>query len=198
MEDNIYSPPTAVVADAPVAIQAQKFYAVSPLKFWVLMMVTLGIYRLYWFYKHWSNYKRVTGESMWPVMRSIFSVFFTHALFREIEAEIGRVRSRHDWNGVAWATLYVVATVGENVIDRVERFGCMSLAASSGISMLILIAAVFAAYQGQRAANAAIGDPEGRSNARFTIANWCWIVFGLLFWSMALIGLSLPPEALEG
>jgi len=44
----------------------------------------------------------------------------------------------------------------------------------------------------------AVGDPDGESNARFTVANWCWIVFGVLLWSLVLIGLALPPEASEG
>lgn len=198
MEDNIYSPPTAIVADAPATAAAQRFYAVSPTKYWVLMIVTLGLYRLYWFYKHWSNYRYATGESMWPIWRSIFSVFFTHSLFREIEAQIGRVHSRHDWNPVLWATLYVVAVISEGLIDRIGRIAHLGMAPVFAISMLALTCALVAGYHAQKAANAAVGDPDGQSNARFTIANWFWIVIGLLFWSMALIGLALPPEALEG
>ena len=47
MEDNIYSPPTAVVADAFVVVEARKFYAVLSLKFWVLMITTFNMYRIY-------------------------------------------------------------------------------------------------------------------------------------------------------
>ena len=73
MEENFYRAPTAVVAD--LEIEAPKFYVVSTLKFWVMMITTLGIYRVYWSYKHWALYKAKTGQSMWPVMRAIFSIF---------------------------------------------------------------------------------------------------------------------------
>ena len=194
MEENIYRPPSSVVADMVATAERRHFYVVSPTKYWVLMILTIGLYRLYWFYKHWSNYKAATGESMWPVMRSIFSVFFTHSLFREIETQIGRVRAPHEWNWAAWATLYVVAVIAEGLIERIGRIAHIDAGKSLLFSLVALSCALAAGDRAQRAANAAVGDPEGASNSRFTIANWFWIVLGLLLWSLAFVGLTLPAE----
>lgn len=197
MEENIYSPPLATVADVPVAVEARKFYAVSTPKFWVLMIATFGMYRIYWFYKHWALYKRRTGTPMWPVMRTLFPIFFVHALYEEIDAEITRNGERHEWLWRTAAGFYIVGTVAENIASRL---GSMSVPEhiTAWIQLIAALVVFWMGHIGQRAANAAVGDPDGQSNARFTIANWCWIVFGVLMWSLILIGLSLPPEALEG
>ena len=197
MEDNIYSPPTAVVADAPVAVEATRFYAVSSLKFWMLMAATFGVYRLYWFYKHWALYKKRTGAAIWPVMRALFPIFFVHSLYEEIDAEITRNGGHHEWLWRTAAAFYIVGTVAENGVSKIER-----VSGHGDITLWIQIAAMlivlWMGHIGQRAANIAVGDPDGESNARFTVANWCWIVFGVLRWSLVLIGLALPPEASEG
>jgi hypothetical protein len=55
MEENLYAPPKAVVADAGWIKNGKDvcFFAVSPLKLVVLSVCTLGFYQVYWFYKHW-------------------------------------------------------------------------------------------------------------------------------------------------
>jgi hypothetical protein len=69
----------------PVQTTKMEFYAVSQKKFLIMYIGTLGLYSVYWFYKHWSLYKKSENEEMWPIMRSIFQIFFTHSLFSLFE-----------------------------------------------------------------------------------------------------------------
>lgn len=196
MEENVYRTPAAEVIDIVSSDPAPKFYVVSPRKYWTLMIMTVGIYRLYWFYKHWAMYRARTGDSVWPFVRSLFSIFFTHSLFQEIEGEIGRTRSRHDWNWTGWATLYVVCVLAESISNRFERLGGLGPEVVLVIGLVALFGSVLAGAQAQYAANAACGDAEGSSNARFTIANWLWICLGAVVWALAFIGAFglLPPD----
>ena len=83
-EPNLYAPPASEIrGESPAgALQAHTFYVVSIPKFCVLYVATFGVYGLYWFYMHWQRYRRGHGqhESIWPVPRALFSIFFTHAL----------------------------------------------------------------------------------------------------------------------
>lgn len=50
-----------------------------------LFFGTLGICIVYWFYCHWRAIKTFNQSDIWLIPRSIFLVFFTHDLFREID-----------------------------------------------------------------------------------------------------------------
>lgn len=128
---------------------------------------------------------------MWPVMRAIF---FTHSLFREVDARLAHGAIAHRWGGQMWATIYVVLAIIENVTDRLAGRSIGS-PATDIVSIVALILSITALQQGQRAINAALGDPEGASNRHFTMANWVWILIGALIWLLILAGVLL--EAAE-
>jgi hypothetical protein len=188
MEDNLYRPPTAPLLLPETTSTA--FYAVSIIKFWVLSIATAGLYRLYWHYKNWALYRASTGHPMWPVMRAIFSIFFTHSLFREVDARLRHSAIDHRWDGQMWATIYVVITLIENVTDRLAGRSVGS-PITDFISIAAMLLATASLQQAQRAINVALGDPEGTSNSQFTIANWIWIVVGVLLWVLILAGIFL-------
>jgi len=53
MDSNPYAAPSSEVAVAEKPLR-QRFYVVAPIKFFILFIVTLGLYQLYWHYKNWS------------------------------------------------------------------------------------------------------------------------------------------------
>jgi len=183
-DNNPYQAPQAVVADAG---DAALLYVVSPFKFWLLGIATMGLYLVYWYYKHWSLLNRL-HKAYWPVPRAIFSVFFTHALFNEIDGLLQRARIAHRWAPRMWATTYVIAALGSGVVGRAPAELLPPVTAQLFLFAL-MVPMLWSTYEAQRAANAAEGDPDGSSNRSLTAANVIWIVIGALWWSVILLGM---------
>ena len=181
--DNIYSAPSANLTSSEDlyanAASPMKFYVVARYKFILLFICTLGFYKLYWFYKNWSRYKAWTQDtSIWPVPRGIFTIFFAHSLFRNVEEGIAQnPDTAYTWNAQAYATAFVIAQLIVNVLDRYNRAADnkAALAVQFGL-MLPAIGTIL--YSAQGAINAACGDPEGESNSKFSIVNWIWLILG--------------------
>jgi hypothetical protein len=180
-----------------VVLVTPTFYVVSRKKLAILYMATLGLYGVYWFYKNWSNYKHRTSDnsdfdrSIWPVARGIFSIFFTHALFREVKA-YGRDKAKvAEWVNESQATMLVLLMFVANVLDRLS-FRSVGSPYSDLASLVILIPVLSQLLGAQDMINTSCGDPDGTSNSRFTKANYAWIVVGLLIWVMAIVGMFLP------
>ena len=57
---------------------------VSPTRFLILNLLSLGLYRAYWNYKNWKAIKEAEKIDISPFWRTIFIPFFTHALFKKI------------------------------------------------------------------------------------------------------------------
>jgi hypothetical protein len=193
--DNPYAAPSTAQPEANAAIdRSQFFYVVSPAKFIALYLATFGLYGVYWMYRHWTTYRRATRQEMWPVARAIFSIFFFHSLYAEIDQRLRRLKVAYEWNPGTLATVTVVLTLTESLLSRMEKFG-----ATSKIWMVLMVCCIpliaFVKVTAQRAANAACEDPIGGSNANFTVANIIFLILGGLFWLLVLIGMFLPEGA---
>ena len=187
MTNDIYSAPAAAL-EQPVETASEKFYVVAPLKFWVLFLSTVGLYQVYWFYRHWHQFRMVTQEKIWPVPRGLFAIFFVHRLFREMDAAV-----KQKTGGVAWspdlvATGYLLGAVVSNVCDRLSGKDVGS-PYTDVVSLVLLPLVGWFLYQAQQVANLAMGDPAGASNRQFSAANIVWIVLGCLFWALVALGL---------
>ncbi|AWF83088.1 hypothetical protein BTJ40_20935 [Microbulbifer sp. A4B17] len=186
MDTNIYSAPESEL-DIVSEGEAQ-FYVVSPTKFWVMSLGTMGLYSVYWFYRHWSEYRRVSGEDMWPVMRAIFSIFFTHSLFSRIQSRIEEAGLDYRWAPGLWATFYVVFAIAGSVADRVSYYSD-EISLIDLISILLLPLMLWPLYEGQKAANTVNGDISGRANSKFTPWNLIWLAIGAVLWAFVIFGI---------
>ncbi|MFJ7140456.1 MAG: DUF4234 domain-containing protein [Pseudomonas protegens] len=193
MSDNLYAPPKAELVTPDAQAPLQPFYVVSRGKFITLYIVTFGIYQLYWAYKNWHQFRHASGQDLWPVARAFFAIFFTHALYREADAQLKRDGRSHDWRPGELATLFVVGLIVNNVVDALSRKN-IGYPVTDIASLALLPVLAWITWLGQRGLNAAAGDPEGRSNARFTPINYVFIVLGALLLALACIGVMLPPE----
>jgi hypothetical protein len=191
-----YAPPAAKELEAAPAAPADRYYVVSAAKFWTLELVTAGLYGLVWMYKHWAAIKRASRGDEWPVMRAIFQVFFMHSLAAEIEQTLQRAGIRHAWAPAGLATGAVVGLLASALLDRVPA-PMLSDNVSLGLSLVLVLVVAWFKWGIQRAANRACGDPEGRGNAAFSVANVAWVVGFGLFWLLvaAAVAMSLlvPP-----
>jgi len=193
MEHNIYDTPKSELADQTTKTDNNEpeFYSVAIRKFLILYVITLGIYSVYWFYKNWSYYKLRHNDSMWPVMRGIFSIFFAHSLFRKVDETIQSKSLEFSWSHAGLATLYVVCSVAANIADRLSMKG-VGVPLTDYLGFFMIVGAGFALYKAQFAINLACDDPDGETNSAITPANIAWIVLGTLLWSLVLIGMLVP------
>lgn len=187
MDENVYAPPAARVADAAPA-GGGDFYVVAPLKFCLLFFGTLGLYQLYWFYMQWARYRRRHGADVWPVARTVFAIFFAHSLAARLDEGVRARGERMHWSPGWTATAYVVGQVVSSVLDRLSSREIGS-PATDVISIAMLAPIGLSLLRMQRAANLASGDALGQANRHLTWANYAWLVIGAVLWLMLVGGL---------
>jgi len=163
------------------------FYVVSSKKFAILFLATSGLYTVYWFYKNWSRYKTQTQENIWPVPRSIFSIFFVHSLFRHIHEKISRTQKNIQFDPQSSATLLVGLLIISNLLDRAAAKSAGS--PYTDILSIIMLAPLLVQFlKAQAFINLACDDADGSSNSLFTTANYIWIAIGIVLWGLIIIG----------
>ncbi|HSX84085.1 MAG TPA: hypothetical protein VLE50_01705 [Cellvibrio sp.] len=188
MENEIYKTPEADLEATLIDETDDHFYVVSPQKFLVLFFMTVGVYRIYWFYRHWAQHKKHIDSSIWPIPRAIFSIFFTHSLFDLIDFRLKDKNIPFNWTPGLLATCYVILLLVETVVERLSSKDIGSPMTDIA-SILLLPVLVWPLYRAQLAANAACSDPQGAGNSQFTPINWLWIVIGVLFWGFIALGM---------
>lgn len=195
-----YAPPASSLPEAAgtnsPSPPERQFYVVAPIKLLVLFVATLGGYSLYWFYRHWKQFKAKVGSDIWPIPRGFFNIFFTHSLFRFVEERIVEKRLNYVWDPGSVATQWVIFSIGCRGCGRLANRGVGS-PVTDILSFLMLLAMAWTLYRAQQAINVAEGDSAGASNRRFSAANYAWTLLGALFWLLALIGMLRPEEAFE-
>lgn len=199
MIDSVYAPPKSDLAVSGADANAPAFYVVSPGKMMALFITTLGFYSFYWHYQNWARYKqherRIDGDdrNIWPVARSFFSIFFTHALLREAQA-YGRLNDREVSTSVSLvATAMVVLSIAINVLNKIPETSPYSNLAAM-VQLGLLLPWMFAHRAATGLINDACGDPEGKSNSAYSGVNILFIVLGSLFWILVLIGLFMGQQ----
>jgi hypothetical protein len=185
---NPYRAPEAALVDAPaLPVGAEQvLYVVAPRKFLLLMIGTLGIYAVYWFYRNWKLLNE-RHQSYWPVMRAIFAIFFTHSLLREVDGILERKTPRYVWSPGMLATVYVVSVLAGRILSRLNNVGIGGTVAGL-LALATLVPMVWSLYQAQKAINVSQDDPEGSTNAALTAANWVWLVIGFALWALVALG----------
>lgn len=185
MDQNPYAPPRAVVADSPAEASGVEapLFAVSIVKLIVMSIVTLGLYEIYWAYKHWVGIRRREQSEIMPAPRAFFGVIFAWALFRRIE-NIGVAEGVPDAPpGGFLAICWIVVTLCWRLPDPVWW---ISMAAP--VFMLPM-----QAYANR--INAQLAPAHDR-NARFGWANIAWIVVGAILLALAIVGAMVAdPDA---
>ncbi len=184
--NNPYQAPTAASAES-LAADDQPFYVVSPSKYWLLMLGTVGLYQVYWFYRNWAAQNAIERR-YWPVMRAIFAVFFTHGLFTRVAARLQDQGAMPAFNGGVLATGYVILAIFSHVLGRLAYKGIGS-PLTDLLSLILIFPIAWVLFRAQLAVNAACGDPMGEGNCLITGANIAWLLAGAVFWLLSLFGL---------
>lgn len=191
MEENPYAAPMSDCEEAPKTTMDHTFYVVSRTKFFVLYLMTFGFYSIYWNFRNWQLFKKKTHKELRPVFRALFSIFFTHALLREIDEANLRKSSPIGWNAQGWATLIVVVMVAAQILAGLSRpnigFPVIDL-----LAFAVLLLEAFLVAEVQMVINTSCDDPMGSSNQRFTGWNILGMVLGGIYITLVLLALFLP------
>jgi hypothetical protein len=182
-------------AEFQVQTNEMEFYVVSQKKFLTLFLGTLGLYTVYWFFKHWSQYKKSTNKDIWPIMRGIFSIFFTHSLFALFEMKYTNKTGENPKSISYLATIYVVCAIGSQICSKFSDNGYGN-PITFYLSLLIIPVSCWVLYKAQSLANYAGEDVNGETNSKLTCLNYFWLALGAAFWFLALVGLYATSVAM--
>jgi hypothetical protein len=190
MNENPYAPPKSVVADVvPRRPTAEPvFFPVSKTKLVVMSVLTLGFYDLVWFYQNWWIVRLRTGQSLSPVLRTIFAVLFCYGLFdrvRKAQGDDAGPRLQAGPLAVGWILTSLAGNfVGVDGSSPVV--GLLGIAI--GLSSVLFLVRVQDAVNAINRREAPDHDP----NERFTGLNWFWLVLGGLLTLLTIVGTLMP------
>ena len=170
-----------------------EFFPVSEGKLITLYILSFGLYGIYWFYKNWKLQQSKIDKKIFPVLRAVFSIFFTHSLFNRINNNAGNLPQKHRFNANILATIFVGAIIISNIIAAVSlNTSLLEDLPSSGIfitSLIIFLLSVYPLVIVQATVNRINNDMLGYLNHKYSLWNYFLIVLGALFWLMLALGL---------
>jgi hypothetical protein len=179
MEENLYAPPKAVVADV-ASIQSDadlRFFAVSPVKLVVLSTCTLGIYQIYWFYKHWVLIKERSEPDIIPWARAFFGVFWCYSCFEFIRNDERDLSIEPTLLAGPLATAWIVVSLTWRLPEPYSLIGFLA-------PLLLVPVQQHVSHINELVA------PEHDKNARFSGWNWLTVVLGAIFLGLIMLGLA--------
>ncbi len=169
------------------------FFPVSEGKLITLYILSFGLYGIYWFQQNWKRQQPMMDKKIYPVWRAIFSIFFTHSLFKRIDQQAVHLSQQHKFNANVLATFFVAAIVASHIIDRLSIN--TDIAQSITNTTLIITSVViflFSAYplaKVQATVNRINNDMLGYLNHKYSAWNYALIVLGIVSWLMLAMGL---------
>lgn len=174
-----YTPPPESVAADEASWPA--YPLVSPAKFIILCIFSLGLYNLWWQYKTWRFFKQWQQTDIWPVPRAIFSLFTANDLLKTIN-QFARYVS--DYTPLPNTTGLVTGYVILNLLARLPDPLWLVSAGAFGFMV--------PGYRAFREAMLQAPAFGGRDRENFSAGHLVLIALGIVAWSLILVGLSIP------
>ena len=169
------------------------FFPVSEGKLITLYILSFGLYGIYWFQQNWKRQQPMMDKKIYPVWRAIFSIFFTHSLFKRIDQQAAHLPQQHKFNANGLATFFVVAIVASNVIDRLSiNTDIAQSITNTSLIITSLVLFLFSAYplaKVQATVNRINNDMLGYLNHKYSAWNYVLIILGIVSWLMLALGL---------
>ena len=169
------------------------FFPVSEGKLITLYILSFGLYGIYWFQQNWKRQQPMMDKKIYPVWRAIFSIFFTHSLFKRIDQQAVHLPQQHKFNANGLATFFVAAIVVSNVIDRLSINTDMAQSiTNTSLIITSLVLFLFSAYplaKVQATVNRINNDMLGYLNHKYSVWNYVLIILGTVSWLILAMGL---------
>lgn len=162
------------------------FFPVTPQKFIVMSLFTLGLYVLYWSYQNFRRIRDYSRESMIPLLRIFFLVIWIIPLLGDIYARAKESGVAVRWRPVVLGGLFILLSFVSLIPNP---WSYVSL-----FAFLWLVPAV----QTAQAVNSLAGDPEGKNSAYSGLNVAAIVAGGLVLTLLALALLSgVEPTAAD-
>lgn len=169
--------------------QTQKttqFLKISSNRLLAYNLITLGFYQLYWFYCNWNAVRSYQNRKIWPVARSIFSIFFVIQLFNEI-FKTTKFKTTSSFSSATNLGLFYIILAVLSVITTFPNQNANTF--FTVISLLATVAAFLVLLPIQNAIN----NSKNQTTVHETgSGEKIILVVGVIFAILGLIGLSLP------
>jgi len=170
-----------------------EYFPVSEGKLMTLYILSFGLYGIYWFYKNWKLQQPKMDKKIFPLLRAVFSIFFTHSLFNRINKSAEHLEQKHKFNANLLATFFVAAVVIGNLLDRISAStGVLENLSNNTIIISSLVIFLLSAYPlaaVQATVNRINNDMLGYLNHKYSMWNYLLIAFGVIIWVMLALGL---------
>jgi len=169
------------------------FFPVSEGKLITLYILSFGLYGIYWFQQNWKRQQPMMDKKIYPVWRAIFSIFFTHSLFKRIDQQAAHLPQQHKFNANVLATFFVAAIVVSNVVDRLSINTDMAQSITNTTLIITsIVLFLFSAYplaKVQATVNRINNDMLGYLNHKYSAWNYVLIILGTVSWLVLAMGL---------
>ncbi len=169
------------------------FFPVSEGKLITLYILSFGLYGIYWFQQNWKRQQPMMDKKIYPVWRAIFSIFFTHSLFKRIDQQAVHLPQQHKFNANVLATFFVAAIVVSNIVDRLSINTDIAQSITNTTLMITsIVLFLFSAYplaKVQATVNRINNDMLGYLNHKYSAWNYVLIILGIVSWLMLAMGL---------
>lgn len=178
--------------DKYTAQNSTEFFPVSEGKLITLYILSFGLYGVFWFYKNWKLQQKTMDKKIYPVWRAIFSIFFTHSLFKRINQSAVHLEKQHKFNANALATLFVAAIIMSNLLDRFTMNSSMQIGMSNTIiisSLVLFLLSVYPLVKVQATVNRINNDMLGYLNHKYSLWNYLLITLGIILWLLVVLGI---------
>lgn len=85
--------PVAAPGEPAIASGEALFHHVSPVKFVIMTLITLGLYEVWWFWRGWRDIARREGLNIWPFWRGFFAPVWFYPFATRVFEMRGRSRA---------------------------------------------------------------------------------------------------------
>lgn len=191
--DNPYAAPAAELQQAKgTSARGAAFYAMSPRKAALMSLLTMSVYELCFWWRHWRAL-RDNGEDVSVFWRTVFSAFFIFPFKNKLVlALVQRNLPVHSLLEIL-PLLYLLSYISDNITSRVT--GLKLLALAMGLAMSVGRAALLWMLQSSVNQVLEADGYRGPVNRGARGLTYLVAVLGVLLWLTTLAGVILAPAA---
>jgi hypothetical protein len=204
VSDVFYTPPAASLTDS--SKKGAPFFIVSPNKLTIMLIVTSGLYGIYWCFKNWSLYKAYSGRSIWPPARTLFALFYLPSLFYKVDGLLkAEGKGAMPYWAASGAGMILLAFVPQAIgfvtgfiqALRGETFTGFGVITVLMISIVPLSLQCLILRRVQTFMNQLNDDLDARQNSGFTVWDRVWMFIGVIYWAVGLFSATTMNSALQ-
>jgi len=188
---NPYAAPAAELQHAPAAEASQRaaFYAMSPRKAAVMSFLTMSIYELCFWWRHWRT-RREGGEDVNVFWRTAFAAFYAYPFKNTVSVGLAQHGAPLHWLLNAMPTLYMLSYLIDNALARLESQHWIWFALS--VSMNVLRSLLLAVLQKSVNQVLEANGYRGPVNRGATVRTYLMAALGLLIWVSTIAAFLFP------